>query len=343
MAASVVLNGAKSSARVSEATRVRIMKAAAVLGYRRNVVAISLARKLVDTIGVVAVIDGGELNLYILEVLNGILEGAASNGQNVTVLSIPNWSEPDRVLQFCDGRVDGLIMIAPYEVPPAFSAHIQRHTPYVTIHGSVPDQQAYDLNVDNEGGARMLVEHLISAGHRQIGYLAGWERLLDVQQRITGYRRALEGAGIEVDESLIFPGQFSIASGKQRMKELIQRQDVKPLPTAIFCASDAIAYGCMEALGEAGFKVPYDISIVGFDDSFLARMTSPPLTTVRQPLRRMGRRSVEKLLPLIRSDFVLEEADGDRLSSRIAVHNPFVEIYPVELVIRDSVGPPPRK
>lgn len=337
MMASVVLNGANSSTRVSEKTRARILEAAARLGYRRNAVARGLARQLADTIGVVAVIDGGELNLYFLEILNGILEGAAKYEQNMTVFSISDWkADENRVLQFCDGRVDGMILIAPTHIPAAMIQAIQRHTPFITIHSDLDLPDAHNLDVDNEGGAYAIVRYLLFQGHRRIAHFTGTLELKGAQQRFAGYRRALEEAGVAYDDALVIRGHYSFYQGRHNMTELLARHR-DDLPTAIFCASDAIAYGCMEAMAEHGLRVPDDISIVGFDDTLIARMTTPALTTVRQPFRQMGRRAVARLLPQIRSDMLADETSEP--APRLAP-NTRTEILPVELVFRRSVGPP---
>ncbi len=119
--------------------------------------------------------------------------------------------------------------------------------------------------------------------------------------------------------------------------------DTRPLPTAIFCGSDAIAYGCMEVLADAGLQVPEDISIVGFDDTFMARMTRPPLTTVRQPFREMGRCAGAKLLLLISEPEIgaTEGTDGVNADTPACVGSRS-QVFPVKLVIRESVGPPRR-
>lgn len=334
MAASVVLNGATSSTRVSEAARARIVDAAAKLRYRRNAVARGLSRRRLDTLGVVAVIGGGEMNLYFLELLNGILEAASEQNQNTTVFSITGWSgNESRILGFCDGRVDGMILIAPI-LTAAFAETLPGCTPVVTSHSHGALPPGYNLDVDNEGGAYAMVRWLIDRGHRRIAHFPGALDLSGARLRLAGYRRALDEAGIPADDSLILPGHFNSESGKQRMTALLERPDpgAHSLPTAVFCASDTIACGCIEALGERGLRVPDDISIAGFDDTLTARMTIPPLTTVRQPFRRMGRRAVELLLAQICGEPGAEPG-GDA---------PRTEIFEAELVVRGSVGPPPR-
>jgi LacI family transcriptional regulator len=339
MMASVVLNGAQSSTRVAPATRERIKEIAAGLNYRRNEVARGLSRQSMNTIGVAAVVDGGEINFYFLEVLNGILEGAAAHGQNTTIFSLKDWTtDSARLPKFCDGRVDGMILIAPnIRVPET----VARHTPFVILHGNEQEPNAYNLDIDNEGGAYAVTRHLIEAGHRDIALMPGGREVVGVRKRIEGSRRAFAESGLELQDSDIIEGNFSAWSGKQRTTQLLERQGERALPTAIICGSDAIAYGCMEVLAAHRIRVPEDISVTGFDDTLLARMTSPPLTTVRQPFREMGRCSVDKLLGQIvegpcRKESTTETGDLG--------HNtgcaPRIQLFPAELVIRESVGPP---
>jgi LacI family transcriptional regulator len=326
MAASVVLNGATSSTRVSPATRERIIAAAERLRYRRNAVAHGLSRSRMDTIGVAAVDHGGALNLYFLEVLNGILEAAAENEQNTTVVSLPNWGDETRILKCLDGRVDGIVLLAPTRLTVDFAATLRRQTPYVTIHSNDTPPYVHNLDVDNEDGAYRIVRYLIEQGHQSIAHFTGGQGLRGADGRLAGYRRALTEAGIATCDDLILPGHFTEHSGRTRAADLLSR-DRSALPTAIFCASDAIAAGCMEVLSGAGLRIPDDISIVGFDDVLTARMTTPPLTTVRQPFRQMGHRAVGLLLAQIRA-----EASEESLPPEV--------LFPLELVVRASVGKP---
>jgi LacI family transcriptional regulator len=300
MTASVVLNGSNSSARVSAGTRARVLEVAARLHYRRNALALGLSRSRIDTLGVVSSIRGGELNLYFLEVLNGILEAAAERGQTTKVFSMIDWhTEEARLLQFCDGRIDGLILIGPI-LTPEFITTLQHAIPFVSIHSNQTMPRTYNLDVDNEEGAYAIVRYLIDKGHRRIAHFPGSNT--GAQQRLKGYRRALEDSGIPYDERLVVPGSYSIWSGRHRMEIWLQERTY--LPTAIFCASDAIAFGCMEVLAERSIQVPEDISIVGFDDTLMARTTIPRLTTMRQPFFQMGRRAVELLLMQINEESV---------------------------------------
>ncbi len=223
MTASVVLNGATSSTRVSETTRTRVQEAAQRLHYRPNGVARGLSRRRMDTIGVVSSFAGSEVNLYFLEVLNGILESNARHGQNTTVFSIPDWKTSEaKTLQFCDGRVDGMILIGPM-ISREFAETLKRQIPFVTLHSDLELPGVLRLDVDNAGGAFTIVQYLISQGHRRILHLAANPAQAGVQQRLAGYRRALEGANIAYDPSLVLPGEFSTTCGRDRMTDWLER------------------------------------------------------------------------------------------------------------------------
>lgn len=338
MMASVVLNGARSSTRVSDATRARIKNAAEQLGYRRNALAHALTRNMMDTIGVVTDASGAELNLYFLEVFYGIMEAAAQYGQNTTLLSIKDWhKDADRILKFCDGRIDGIIFIAPQHLPDALFDSVQAHTPLVTLHSNVQRPDLCNLDVDNEWGAFLLVRHLITQGHRRIAHVTGSLDLREPQLRCAGYRRALAEANIPADDTLIFPAYYSLSAGQRYAHELLERTLPDQRPTAIFCGNDTTAYGCVEILTAHGIRVPEQISVVGFDDSLMARVTQPALTTVCQPFRQMGLRAVDRLLPKIRSDIepiLRQDAVFDAI--KILPHTD-TELFPVELIERHSV------
>jgi len=344
MVASVVLNGAKSSTRVSDTTRERILAAAERLNYRRNAVALGLSRRQMDAIGVVSVIDVSpeldrdDLNLYFLELLNGILESAAECRQNVTVFTIQDWEKDEqRVIEFCDGRIDGLILIAP-NMSSSLASQLPRLTPVVTIHSNDPVPHTHNLDVDNEEAAYLVVRHLIDQGHTRIMHITGGADITGAKRRLNGYLRALSSAQIPPEKELIVEGTYSIWCGREKMREWIESG--RDLPPAIFCANDAIAYGCMEVLSAAGIPVPGRISIVGFDDTLMARTTSPAVTTIRQPFRDMGRRAVELLLEQIRNDTTIK-ADGSAFAVSAPAY-PVTEELPVELVVRSSVGPAPK-
>jgi len=327
MAASAVLNGARTSSRISSETRERILAAASKLAYRPNAAARALANRRMDTIGVAAVITDGELNHYFLEVFNGILEAAARHDQNTTVFALHDWQkDPERLHRFCDGRIDGLILLAPTfhedHVP------LPTHTPFVSIHANIRLPGVLNVESDEERGAYEITRRLLVQGHRRVLHLAGPPDLIGPQRRISGYKRALASLRQPFDPALVVPSGFNTHEGAAALRAWLRRHAGEPLPDAIFSINDGVAIGCIEVLAECGLRVPEDISVVGFDDSLAARMCVPQLTTVRQPLRAMGARAVDVLLNRItRPD-----------SSAGSTDKPIV--FPVELVTRASVGAP---
>ncbi|MEO5960330.1 MAG: LacI family DNA-binding transcriptional regulator [Opitutaceae bacterium] len=330
MAASTVLNGARTSSRIAAGTRARILEAALRLRYRRNAAARALVNQRMDTLGVAVVIQGGALNNYFLEIFNGILDAAARYDQNTTVFVLHDWGhDPERLHNLCDGRIDGLILVAPTITRKA-SKLLPAHTSFVAIHSNEQLPNVVNIETDEERGAYEIVRFLIAQGHRRILHLTGPEDVIGAQRRIRGYKQALVNARIPFDSALLVPGGFTTPDGREAMRGWLKQHAGEPLPQAVFCGNDASAIGCLEGLAELGLRVPEDISVAGFDDTLAARTTVPQLTTVRQPLRAMGRRAVEVLLASI---------DG-RQSPNEPV-SPENIVFPVDLVPRASVGPPP--
>jgi LacI family transcriptional regulator len=172
----------------------------------------------------------------------------------------------------------------------------------VTIHANHALPGLVDLESDEEAGSCALVTRLIELGHRRILHLAGPSGLRGSERRVAGYRRALTEAGLPFEPDLVRVAGFTTPEGRETTRTwLLANGAAKATrPTAVFCANDGVAFGCMEALGAAGLRVPDDISVAGFDDTLLARACVPQLSSVRQPLRQMGGRAVEILLDLAR-------------------------------------------
>jgi LacI family transcriptional regulator len=163
----------------------------------------------------------------------------------------------------------------------------------------VPDLDVPTIGATNWAGGRSATEHLTGLGHRRIGHVAGRAGLWCSRARLDGYRAGLESAGLDVDPALVVQGDFDYASGFEGGTRLL---DVADPPTALFAASDEMALGVYEAARRRGLRVPEDLSIVGFDDLPQARWASPPLTTVRQPLAKMGMVAVRTVLRLLNDE-----------------------------------------
>jgi len=166
-------------------------------------------------------------------------------------------------------------------------------------------------------------DHLLGLGHRRIAIIAGRKGWVASEERVNGYQAALAGAGVLATPALVMRGNFEMADGHKAAHRLLALDEP---PTAIFASNDNMAVGALRAAAERNLRVPADLSVVGFDDSELARVVTPNLTTVRQPLEEMGRMAVSLLTRLI---------DGQ------SVETLRVELA-TRLVIRQSTAPPPQ-
>jgi LacI family transcriptional regulator len=216
---------------------------------------------------------------------------------------------------------DGVILVASH-LNPKLQPEIRRHLPTVVVDpAGVPSVDLPTIGATNWAGGLSATEHLVGLGHRRIGLILGPPRLQCSRARLDGYRTALDAAGIPSDDDLIYQGDFYHESGFAAGQKFLASE--KP-PTAIFASSDQMAYGVYEAIRQHGWRIPSDISVVGFDDLPEARWSSPPLTTVRQPLVEMGMLAARTVLRLVRGEEI------ETLRFELAT----------QLVVRESTAPP---
>jgi len=202
---------------------------------------------------------------------------------------------------------------------PLISDLLRDRIPFVSI-GRYPDKRVHYVDADNVGGARMAVEHLIRLGHRRIATITGRMDMVAGQERLDGYRQALEAHRIPIEGELIVAGDFTEGSGMSAAQQLLPAA-----PSAVFAASDMMAVGALKAFRQAGLQAPQDIALVSFDDIPIASAIEPALTTVRQPIERMGVMAVDVLLSVLEGS-----PEPDAPVHRI--------ILPTELVVRASCG-----
>ena len=217
------------------------------------------------------------------------------------------------------GNLDGVLVASAHMDDPLFPKLLEDGVPFVLV-GRHPDERVNYVDVDNVGGARMAVEHLIRLGHTRIATITGPASMAHGEDRLVGYRQALEAHHLPVDEKLIVEGDYTEPSGSMGAQRLLPAS-----PTAIFAASDMMAIGALKALREAGLRVPDDIALIGFDDLRIATAVEPALTTVRQPIEHLGSMAVDLLLNLLASP-----SNGRASVQRI--------VLPTHLVVRDSCG-----
>jgi LacI family transcriptional regulator len=298
MAASSALNGGRrGSARVSAETCQRVQAAAQQLGYRPNATARALANRRTNALGFVTHILGEEPNLYFLEVFSGVMQAATAAGQTTAVFTLSNWEEaPARIPALCDGRVDGLILLAP-NLQDDCSAWLPAQTPLVSVHADSPVAGVANIGTDNDAGACAMVRRLLALGHRRILHVGGPPGFAMTDQRVEGYLRAHAEAGVKPLRGHVVRAPLSVEGGREAMQAWLQHHRGGPLPQAVFGCNDAIAFGCIETLRSHGLRVPDDVSVVGYDHTFMARFVH--MATVHQPLQEMGRRAVEVLVQRI--------------------------------------------
>ncbi|MEU7297842.1 LacI family DNA-binding transcriptional regulator [Streptomyces exfoliatus] len=301
-------------------TRTRVLAAMNELGYRPSSSARSLASGRTRVLGVISFDASRHGPASILTAIN---LAAREAGYLISSIALPP-SEASAVAQAV-GRLaaegaDGVIAIAPQQDTDKALADVVAGIPLVILESHLgPDVPV--VTSDSAAGARLAVEHLLSLGHRTVHHIAGPSGWLAAEQRVRGWREALEAAGASVPEPLT--GDWSASSGYTLGRRLASRPDA----TAVFASNDHMALGVLRALHEAGRRVPDDVSVIGYDDIPEAPYLLPPLTTVHNDFAETGRRAVDLLVQRL-------AGSGER-----GVRS----IVPVELIVRGSTGPAPRR
>lgn len=282
---------------VKPSTKEKIQKIALELGYYPNTAARSLVTRRSDTIGIMMA-DISEP--FYAQIIKGMEYVANQTGHTLLFSNSYESVEHNRVLQkmiFAE-RVDGLIIVGSniQEKNFVFSL-LEEKFPFVLIERNFSDPSVNCICVDNVYGAYLATNHLIEREHRKIAHLAGNFYNQVTLDRIEGYKKALEEAGIGFSPEWIHPGNFNIPDAYKATKEIL-RQGC----TGIFAASDTMAYGVLRSLAEEGLSAPEDIAVVGYDDLDFSELCHPPLTTIRQPRHAMGVKSMELLTAILRNE-----------------------------------------
>lgn len=316
---SIVVND-KTHLAIAPATRRRVLDAIEQLGYVPDGTARSLRTRKTATI---ANVIPDITNPFYPAFERGIHDVAESHDYDLITYNSDGLraKEVKCLRSVLRGRVDGLI-ITPFQLTLVdFGPLLDRQVPIV-VFGDMAHETSpipFDrLSVDNVAAARAVVTFLIGRGHSRIGMIAGPPNVPRRESRVRGYRQALKAHRIALEEVLIRGGDFREAGGYQAMWELLK---LSPRPTAVFAANDLMAMGALAALREAGLRVPEDVAVAGFDDVFVARLLSPPLTTVAQFPEHLGRRAADMLF--------------DRLAGTAPEEGRHT-VMPFELVIRSS-------
>ncbi len=311
-----VLNGRSD---VAPETRARVEELLQLRGYRRRRVRSRQAR-LIDL--VFPNLDSP----WAVEILRGVEDVTHNAGVGTVVSATHRQSEPARqwLHNLRSRPSDGVILVTSTLETPLL-AELQRYNiPLVAVDPmGGPTLDAPTIGATNWAGGLSAMEHLLALGHRRIGIIAGPLDLLCSRARLDGYRAALAGTSVSAEDVTVQEGDFDHQSGFDCARVLLQSAEP---PTAIVASSDQMAFGAYEAIRQAGLRIPDDISVVGFDDLPESRWSSPPLTTVRQPLVEMGALAARTIL---------------RLAAGESVESPRVELA-TALIERESSAPPTR-
>ncbi|MGY4706969.1 LacI family DNA-binding transcriptional regulator [Candidatus Bipolaricaulota sp. J31] len=313
-----VLNG-KVEGYMRPETHARVVKAIEELGYKPNRLAQALRGAPTKIIGFVI---PDRLNPYFQQLTLALERIAYKSGYGIILCSSDNSLEKERTyLELLERqRVDGIIFSTVGSQKEEINRLIARGLAVVLADEEVVGVNAPVVVSDNYLGGRQATEHLISLGHERIACITGPLNLISSRERLRGYRDALEDAGIPLDEALIIECRdFSYDEGYKTAKKLLRRK----VPfSAVVCANDLVALAMIRALGEQGRDVPADCSVVGFDNSYLAELAYPRLTTVAQPVAH-----------IVRKVFVLLEKilSGEHVTGVFRLRT--------KLVVRDTTAP----
>lgn len=316
---STVSRALRGSTLINPETALRIRKLAEEAGYRPSAAARSLVTSRTDTIGVVVT---SIADPFAAEVVLGIED--AANDHNYSVLLANSNAQPDRELKvvraFEERRVDGIIVTSSRVGAVYVELLSQTRVPIVLLNNQHPSQFIHSVMIDNLSASLHATRYLIQLGHTGVAYIGDRYGCQSDTERFGGYRSALDLALLPFHPEYVVHGDGRPEGGAAAMESLL---GLPSPPTAVFCYNDMTALGAITAITAAGLRVPADLSVVGFDDLFVARYCAPPLTTVRQPMREMGRLALETLMNLLAG----------------MPSQPNVKV-PGELIVRQSAAPP---
>jgi LacI family transcriptional regulator len=272
---------------VTADTLERIREVAARLRYVPHGAARSLITRRTHTVGALLPDLYGE---FFSELIRGIDLAARAQGLHLLVSSShDDAAEAAAALRAMQGRVDGLLVMSPHADAAFLRHNLPAGLPTVLMNTVLDGDDYAALSVDNHGGVRLLMKHLIDGGHRRIAFIQGPPKNRDVAEREAAYLQQVAEHGLE---PIVLPGDFNEESGYRAGEQLLA---MSSRPDAVFAANDMMAIGCMAAIRDAGLRIPTDIAVAGFDDVPMARYVTPALTTVRVSIAELGKEALRRL------------------------------------------------
>lgn len=310
--------------RVSDATRAKVMKAIRKLNYRPS--PYRTRKGVPPSMNLAFILEEAEPSPlfskdYFAKLLDGFFEEAWKRGYSVTVdVERVSIDGVQKVRHAFDGRCDGVAVMAPVIDSLLVAELVERGVPVVVIGSDSQGKKVCTVDVDNVACGRMAVDHLAGFGHVRMAYVGRIADKSSSLERLDGVRTRIAELGLP--EPIVLDGVFSKASGYEMAERLLQTH-ADELPTGWICSNDDIAFGATQRLNEAGIRVPEDVSVIGTDDTLVAQAANPPLTTLRQPLQRMGAEAVR----ILAERATCPDSPEEHL------------VFSVELVQRASTGP----
>lgn len=314
----------KGGRHVSEPTRQRVLEAARQLNYHPNALARSLIRARTDTLGLVYLHDHSPIHTAasFVRMLDGVMTAGTQLRQNILMCTRYSWSDGnENQSALLDRRCDGFILVVPPVDNQAVPTLKERGIPFVVLCGQVDDPEVNTVDSRNSEAGREVMDALFDLGHRHIAFVYGGSELnfSYAVERRAAYRDTYARHGLPLSPELEveFTGEASVLT--------VMERPVSTRPTAFFCITDDLAILTLRALQRAGWRIPEDVSIVGYDGIDQAATTHPPLSTVQQPFMEIGARCIEILLGQIEKG----RPPGQKV------------LLPAPFVARPSIGPPP--
>jgi len=305
---------------VSEKTRKKVNESIRLLRYEPNVVARGLVKKRSWTIGIL--LHNIMTNPFVSELMTGMQKALESSGYDLLHLTA-DFNDPDySVVRHCSSRnVDGMVVFGVGRDNKIGVDLVQAELPTMFVDTDLIGKRAGYITADNQNGILQVMEHLYELGHRRIAFVSGYLGYVAGRMRFEGYQQGLRQFDLPYYSNYVEICNFDIAGGYGATQNLLKLPD---RPTAIVCTSDVMAIGVMNAIADAGLRVPDDISVVGFDNTALASIVKPGLTTVNQNIVSIGQRVINQLIELVENP----------------EHSPPVLVEDVELIVRHSTAAP---